>query len=59
MALAWVHHRADRWRLPVVPLPGTTSVRHLRDNAVAADLALTAADLAERDAASDVHGAAS
>jgi aryl-alcohol dehydrogenase-like predicted oxidoreductase len=51
VALAWVHHRADRWRLPVVPLPGTTSVRHLRDNAAAADLVLTGEDLAELDAA--------
>ncbi len=50
VALAWVHHRSERWRLPVVPLPGTTSVRHLRDNAAAADLALTADDLAELDA---------
>ena len=59
VALAWVHHRTDRWGLPVVPLPGTTSVRHLRDNAAAADLALTAADLAELDAASDAPRAAS
>ncbi len=51
VALAWVHHRAQLWRLPVVPLPGTTSLLHLRDNAAAADLALTAADLAELDAA--------
>lgn len=58
VALAWVHRRTDRWRLPVVPLPGTTSVRHLRDNAAAADLALTAVDLAELDAASDAHRAA-
>lgn len=46
VALAWAHHRAARWGLPVVPLPGTTSVRHLRVNAAAADLVLEPADLA-------------
>ena len=49
VALAWVHGRAARWGLPVVPLPGTTSVRHLRDNVAAADLVLTADDLARLD----------
>lgn len=53
LALAWVHHRAGRWRLPVVPLPGTTSVRHARVNAAAADVALDADALAELDAMSD------
>lgn len=56
VALAWVHHRADRWRLPVVPLPGTTSVGHLRVNAAAADIALDAEDLAMLDRASDATG---
>jgi aryl-alcohol dehydrogenase-like predicted oxidoreductase len=46
VALAWVHGRAEEWGLPVVPLPGTTSVSHLRDNVAAADLVLTADDLA-------------
>lgn len=36
VALAWVHDRADRRRLPVVALPGPTSVRHVRVNAAAA-----------------------
>lgn len=53
VALAWVHHRADRWRLPVVPLPGTTSVRHMRVNAAAAAIALDADDLAKLDTAPD------
>ncbi len=52
-ALAWVHHRADHWRLPVIPLPGTTSVRHARINAAAADLPLDADDLAKLDTASN------
>ncbi len=53
VALAWVHHRVDSWGLPVVPLPGTTSVRHMRENAAAADIALDADDLAKLDTASD------
>lgn len=53
VALAWVHHRSARWRLPVVPLPGTTSVRHVRANAAAADIALDADDLATLDGAVD------
>ena len=50
VALAWVHHRSQTWGLPVVPLPGTTSVRHLRANIAAADLTLSTADLALLDA---------
>jgi aryl-alcohol dehydrogenase-like predicted oxidoreductase len=50
-ALAWVHSRGARWGLPVVPLPGTTSVRHLRANAAAADIELDADDLSSLDAA--------
>lgn len=53
VALAWVHHRAHRWRLPIVPLPGTTSVRHTRMNAAAADIALDADDLTAPNTASD------
>lgn len=50
VALAWVHHRTARHGVPVVPLPGTTSVRHLRANAAARDLVLDADDLAQLDA---------
>ncbi len=49
IALAWVHHRGERWGLPVVPLPGTTSVRHMLVNAAAAGITLTAEDLAVLD----------
>ncbi|MFL1377504.1 MULTISPECIES: aldo/keto reductase [unclassified Nocardiopsis] len=46
VALAWVHHRANVWGLPVVPIPGTRRVERLEENAAAAGLALTEADLA-------------
>lgn len=51
IALAWVHHRGGQWGLPVVPLPGTTSVRHMLANAAAAEITLAAEDLAVLDAA--------
>lgn len=41
VALAWVHHRQQVHGVPVVPLPGTTSVSHLRANVAAADLSLS------------------
>jgi aryl-alcohol dehydrogenase-like predicted oxidoreductase len=46
VALAWV---AAQGRY-VVPIPGTKTPKYLADNAGAADLTLTAADLAELDA---------
>ncbi|MEB3369659.1 aldo/keto reductase [Saccharopolyspora mangrovi] len=45
VALAWVHHRSGVHDLPVVPLPGTTSVRHLHANAAARDIRLTEEEL--------------
>jgi len=50
VALAWVHHRARRWGLRVVPLPGTTSVAHLHANIAAADLELSADEVVRLDA---------
>ncbi|TDC93386.1 aldo/keto reductase [Saccharopolyspora aridisoli] len=41
VALAWVHHRTEVHDVTVVPLPGTTNVRHLRINAAARDIRLT------------------
>ena len=41
VALAWVHHRQQAHGVPVVPIPGTTSVSHLRANVAAADLSLS------------------
>jgi aryl-alcohol dehydrogenase-like predicted oxidoreductase len=41
VALAWVHHRQQIHGVPVVPIPGTTSVSHLRSNVAASDLRLS------------------
>ena len=54
VALAWVHHRERVHGTRVVPLPGTTSVRHVRANVAAADLQLTDDDL--RRLQGDVRG---
>ena len=56
LALAWVLAQRP-W---MVPIPGTTKAARLDENLGAADVALTAADLAEIDAAAaklTVHGA--
>ena len=45
LALAWVLAQGDG-ELGVVPIPGTKRVRYLEENAAAADVALTADDLA-------------
>lgn len=49
VALAWVHHRRQVHGVPVVPIPGTTSVSHLRSNVAAADLSLSADELRRLD----------
>ena len=49
VALAWVHHRQQAHGVPVIPIPGTTSVRHLRSNVAAADLSLSDDDLRQLD----------
>lgn len=49
VALAWVHHQGQRHGLPVVPLPGTTSVRHLHANVAAGALVLEPKELARLD----------
>jgi aryl-alcohol dehydrogenase-like predicted oxidoreductase len=49
VALAWVHHREQVHALPVIPLPGTSSVSHLRSNLAAADLRLTDDELGRLD----------
>ncbi|MEV5828243.1 aldo/keto reductase [Spirillospora sp. NPDC052242] len=46
VAIAWTLAQGDH----VIPIPGTKKVRYLRDNAGAADLDLTPADLADLDA---------
>ena len=47
LALAWVLSRGE----DVVPIPGTKRVKYLEENAAAADLALSAAELASLEAA--------
>lgn len=48
VALAWVH-RQEAHGVPVIPIPGTTSVRHLRSNVAAADLSLSDDELRRLD----------
>jgi aryl-alcohol dehydrogenase-like predicted oxidoreductase len=50
IALAWVHHREAVHGLSVVPIPGTTSVTHLRSNVDAANRSLSADELRLLDA---------
>lgn len=45
IALAWVMHQGDF----IVPIPGTNSLKHLEENAAAADVHLGAGDLARLD----------
>lgn len=49
VALAWVHHRQQAHGVRVIPIPGTTSVHHLRSNIAAADLSLSDDDLHRLD----------
>lgn len=49
VALAWVHHRQQVHGVPVVPLPGTTSVSHLRANIAAADIRFADGELRRLD----------
>ena len=46
LALAWLLSRGDH----VLPIPGTTSVAHARENAAAASVQITAAQVAQLDA---------
>ncbi|MGW6960922.1 aldo/keto reductase [Streptomyces chartreusis] len=52
IALAWVHHRARVWGIPVTPIPGTRRLDHLQENVAAAGIALTGTELARLDAVS-------
>jgi aryl-alcohol dehydrogenase-like predicted oxidoreductase len=40
VALSWVHGRAERWGLSVVPIPGTKRVKYLESNVAALSLHL-------------------
>src|SRR6185503_5570939 len=46
LCLAWLLAKAPH----IVPIPGTTKADHARENAAAADIALSAADVAKVDA---------
>jgi pyridoxine 4-dehydrogenase len=50
VALAWLLARSG----VMVPIPGTSSVEHLEENVAAADLELTADELAELEGAADL-----
>ncbi len=52
VALAWVHHQQQVHGVPVVPIPGTSSVTHLRDNVAAAALSLSDDELRRLDSGS-------
>jgi aryl-alcohol dehydrogenase-like predicted oxidoreductase len=54
LALAWLLHQGD----DVVPIPGTKHVRYLEENAAAADITLTADQLAALEEAMPVGAAA-
>ena len=47
LALAWLLHRSPM----MLPIPGTSSVDHLEDNMKAADIELTADEVAELEQA--------
>jgi aryl-alcohol dehydrogenase-like predicted oxidoreductase len=49
VALAWVHGRAEKLGIPVVPIPGTKRRKWLEQNVAAVDVKLDADDLAELD----------
>ena len=50
LALAWVMHQSGRAGGAVIPIPSSKSRKHLRENAAAASLTLSAEDLARIDA---------
>ncbi|ASU59770.1 aldo/keto reductase [Nocardiopsis dassonvillei] len=58
VALAWVHAQAERWGLPVVPIPGTKRRERLEENVGGADLVLSPEDLAELDTIADATAGA-
>jgi len=50
LALAWVMHQSGRKGGAVIPIPSSKSRQHLRENAAAASLTLSAEDLARIEA---------
>ncbi|MFE9247808.1 aldo/keto reductase [Streptomyces sp. NPDC007088] len=45
IALAWVHQQAERYGLPVVPIPGTRKAARVDENTAAAAIRLSPAEL--------------
>jgi aryl-alcohol dehydrogenase-like predicted oxidoreductase len=54
LALAWLLHRGD----DIVPIPGTTRINRLEENAAAADIELSDADMAHLDEAAPLGAGA-
>jgi aryl-alcohol dehydrogenase-like predicted oxidoreductase len=54
LALAWLLHRGD----DIVPIPGTTKISRLEENAAAADIELSSADLDHLEKAAPVGAGA-
>lgn len=54
VALAWLLARGRQFGLGVAPIPGTRSSERVRENAAAADLALTDEQVTRLDAAADL-----
>ena len=54
LALAWLLSRSEN----IVPIPGSRRIKHLEENAAAADIALTPDDLARIDNAAPRGAAA-
>jgi aryl-alcohol dehydrogenase-like predicted oxidoreductase len=52
IALAWVHHQGE----DIVPIPGTTTPKHLESNVAALDVELSEAELARLSAAGTATG---
>lgn len=58
LALAWVMHQSGREGGAVIPIPSSKSRQHLRENAAAASLILSADDLARIEAVCPVDAVA-
>lgn len=56
VALAWVQSQTERRHHPVVPLPGSTSIRHVHANLLAANIRLDDNELARLDDVSATAG---
>mmetsp|Transcript_150802 Transcript_150802/g.263577 ORF Transcript_150802/g.263577 Transcript_150802/m.263577 type:complete len:137 (-) Transcript_150802:23-433(-) len=59
LALAWVHAQAKKhWLEAVVPIPGTTSLAHLKENIAAQHIKLSREELAQIEAVFPLNGSA-